>query len=66
MNPNTVTIKESLPIFQACDTLMSEHGNQAYIIPCEPESPFFGILSKRLDTVQTQGGDDFKLFLNKR
>ena len=65
MNPNTVTKRESLPIFQACDTLMSEHGNHSYIIPCEPESPFFGILSKRLDTVQTQGGDDFKLFLNK-
>ena len=66
MNPSTVTIRESLPIFQACDTLMSERGYNSYIIPCEPESPFFGILSKRLDTMKTQGGDDFKLFLNKR
>ena len=66
MNPSTVTIRESLPIFQACDTLMSERGYSSYIIPCEPESPFFGILSKRLDTMKTQGGDNFKLFLNKR
>jgi hypothetical protein len=65
MNPDTVTGRESLPIFQACDALMSEHGNQCYVLPCEPESPFFKILSKRLDTIKTEGGDNFKLFLNK-
>ena len=65
MAPNEVTIRESLPAFQACDTLMTQQGYGSYIIPCEPESPFFNILSKRLDTVQTAGGDDFKLFLNK-
>ena len=65
MDPRSVTIRESLPVFQSCDTLMAHTGCSSYIIPCEPESPFFGILSKRLDTIKTQGGDDFKLFLNK-
>lgn len=65
MNPETSTKKESLPVFQACDTLMSERGYKEYIIPCEPESPFFSLLSKRLDTIKTKGGDNYKLFLNK-
>jgi hypothetical protein len=52
-------------VFQACDTLMTEQGYHSYILPCEPESPYFSLLSKRLNTIQTKEGDDFKLFLNK-
>ena len=65
MNPNTVTVRESLPIFQMCDALMYEHGHDSYIMPCEPESPFYGIISKRFDTIKTHGGDDFKLILKQ-
>lgn len=65
MSPDDIGIKESVPVHQACDTLMTEQGYKSYIIPCEPESPYFSLLSKRLNTIQTKEGDDFKLFLNK-
>ena len=65
MSPEDIGIKESIPIYQACDTLMTQQGYHSYIIPCEPESPYFGLLSKRLNTICTEGGDDFKLFINK-
>ena len=66
MKPNEVTTKESLFIFQGCDTLMADKGYDRYLIPCEPESPFFRLLTRRLETLKTpEGGDDFKLFLNK-
>lgn len=65
MAPEFIKPRESLSVFQACDTLMTEQGYQSYILPCEPESPYFSLLSKRLNTIQTKEGDDFKLFLNK-
>ena len=65
MSPKYICIKESIPIYQSCDTLMTQQGYNSYIIPCEPESPYFGLLSKRLNTICTEAGDDFKLFINK-
>ena len=64
MKPGIQT-RESLIVFQSCDTLMTQQGYDTYVIPCEQESPYYKLLSNKLDHVQSVDGNDWRLFLNK-
>jgi len=57
--------RESLLCFQSCDTLMTQQGYDTYIIPCEQESPYYKLLSNKLDYIPSIEGNDWRLFLNK-
>lgn len=65
MHTEKVGARESLSVFQAMDTLQTEDGVHGYVIPCEPESPYFDILDKRLPRFMGSQGGDWRLFLNK-
>ena len=65
MHTEKVGIRESVSIFQAMDTLMAEDNPGGYVLPCEPESPYFGLMSKRLPYFIGSDGGDWRLFLNK-
>ena len=64
MKPGIQT-RESLIVFQSCDTLMTQQGYNTYVIPCEQESPYYKLLSNKLDHIQSVNGNDWRLFLNK-
>ena len=65
MHTDKIIGRESLAIFQACDTLMTQQGYDTYVLPCEPESPYFKLLSNKLDHFSGTDGGDWRLFLNK-
>tara|TARA_Y100000310_G_scaffold341874_1_gene442672 strand:+ start:546 stop:944 length:399 start_codon:yes stop_codon:yes gene_type:complete len=64
MKPGIQT-RESLLVFQACDTLMTQQGYDTYVIPCEKESSYYKLLSNKLSHIQSKDGNDWRLFLNK-
>ena len=65
MHSEKIRGRESLSIFQSLDTLMTEKGLGTYILPCEFESPYFKLLSNKLEYLSPTSGDDWRLFLNK-
>ena len=66
MNQSKATRRDSLLAFQSLDTLMNNLQLSEYIIPCEPESPYFDLMCSRLPDVHkgTLGGD-WRLFRRK-
>ena len=65
MHTDKIIGRESLALFKACDTLMTQQGYDTYVLPCEPESPYFKLLSNKLDHFSGTDGGDWRLFLNK-
>ena len=60
MHTQKVKVRDSQSIFQTMSALLANDGVVNFILPCEPESPYFPILSKRLFHL-----DDVGLFINK-
>lgn len=56
--------RDSLMLWQSLDTVMSENGFDSYVLPCEPESPYFKLLDERLPRFQGTEGGDWRLFVN--
>jgi hypothetical protein len=65
MHTTKVKGRESLSIFQTMSALLADQGVIDFILPCEPESPYFRYLSKKLNYHRGTEGGDWRLFLNK-
>ena len=69
MNPNKVTNRDSVIVFQSLVTLLNNNKTESYIIPCHPKSSYYPTLSKRvgdgLDIYKGDGNDDWTIFLRK-
>ena len=60
MHTTKVRGRDSLSIFQTMSALLTNEGVTNSILPCQPESPYFHLLSNKLQTL-----GDWKLFINK-
>ena len=57
---------DSLALYQSLDTLMNMNGHHTYVMPCELESPYYKLLSNKLHHLPSVGGNDFRIFINKK
>ena len=64
MHTQRIRHRDSLAIFQAADTLMNQNGYGSYVLPCEPESPYYKLLTNKLMKFSGTEGGDWSLFLN--
>ena len=60
MHTTKVKARDSLSIFQTMSALLANEGVTNSILPCQRESPYFQILSNKLQSL-----GDWKLFINK-
>jgi hypothetical protein len=65
MHTKKVKGRESLSIFQSMSALLANEGINKFVLPCEPESPYFPLLSKKLSHHSGTEGGDWRLFLNE-
>tara|TARA_R100001594_G_scaffold15550_1_gene32564 strand:+ start:1309 stop:1683 length:375 start_codon:yes stop_codon:yes gene_type:complete len=66
MSEKHASRKDSLLAFQSLDTLMTNLNCSEYLIPCEPESPYYDLMNKRLpDAHEGTTGGHWKLFRRK-
>ena len=65
MHTTKVKGRDSLSIFQTMSALIANEGVSKFILPCEPESPYFPFLSKKLSYHSGTEGGDWRLFLNE-
>ena len=65
MHTQRTKVRDSLSLFQTISALLANDGVVNFILPCESESPFFPILSKKLKYFCGVEGDDLRLFINK-
>ena len=65
MHTKKVNGRDSLSIFQSMSTLFANEGIGKFILPCEAESPYFTLLSKKLNYHPGTEGGDWRLFLNE-
>jgi hypothetical protein len=66
MHSKLIKTLDSFAIFQTLDTLMNVRGTPTYVMPCEPESPYYKMLSNKLDHLPSVGGNDFRIFINTK
>ena len=65
MHTKKVKGRESLSIFQSMSALLANEGINKFVLPCEPESPYFTLLSNTLSHHSGTEGGDWRLFLNE-
>ena len=65
MHTQRTKVRDSLSLFQTISALLAQDGVTNFFLPCESESPFFPILSKKLRYFCGKEGDDLRLFYNK-
>ncbi len=65
MHTKKVRGRDSYSVFQAMDALLANEGVHEFVLPCEPESPYFSLLSKKLSHLSGTEGVDWRLFLNE-
>ena len=65
MHTQRMKVRDCKLVFQGMDTLMRQQGTPKYIMPCEPESPFYSLLKNRCDIHPGTDGGDWTLFMNK-
>ena len=65
MHTTKVKGRDSLSIFQTMSALLANEGVIDFILPCEPESPYFHYLSKKLNYHRGTEGGDWRLFINE-
>jgi len=65
MHTTKVKGRDSLSIFQTMSALLANEGVSKFILPCEPESPYFQLLSKKLSYHSGTEGGNWRLFLNE-
>ena len=65
MHTKKVKGRESLSIFQSMSALLANEGVSKFVLPCEPESPYYPFLSKKLSYHPGTEGGDWRLFINE-
>tara|TARA_R100001244_G_scaffold121990_1_gene91651 strand:- start:89 stop:469 length:381 start_codon:yes stop_codon:yes gene_type:complete len=69
MHTTKVNNRDSFLIFQSLDTLMNQNKYESYVLPCHPSSPYYPVLTSRLERGWTEykgdSEDDWKLFIRK-
>ena len=65
MHTQKVKGRDSFSIFQTMSALLANDGVSKFILPCEPESPYFSLLSKKLSHHSGTEGGDWRLFINE-
>ena len=65
MHTKKVKGRESLSIFQSMSALLANEGVSKFVLPCEPESPYYPFLSKKLSYHYGTEGGDWRLFINE-
>jgi len=69
MHSTKVNNRDSFLIFQSLDTLMNQNKYESYVLPCHPSSPYYPVLTSRLERgwIEYKGDseDDWKLFIRK-
>ena len=65
MHTKKIRGRDSYSVFQAMSALLSEEGIYKFVLPCEPESPYFSLLSKKLSHHSGTEGGDWRLFINE-
>ena len=65
MHTKRMRVRDSHYVFQAISTLLANEGIHKFILPCEPESPYFSLMSNRLDYHPGTEGGDWRLFINE-
>ena len=65
MHTQKVKGRDSFSIFQTMGALLANDGVSKFILPCEPESPYFSLLSKKLSYHSGTEGGDWRLFINE-
>ena len=65
MHTKKVKGRESLSIFQSMSALLANEGVSKFVLPCEPESPYYPFLSKKLSYHSGTEGGDWRLFINE-
>ena len=65
MHTKRMRVRDSHYVFQAISTLLANEGVHKFILPCEPESSYFSLLSNRLDYHPGTEGGDWRLFINE-
>ena len=65
MHTQKVKGRDSFSIFQTLSALLANDGVSKFILPCEPESPYFSLLSKKLSHHSGTEGGDWRLFINE-
>ena len=64
MHTQKIKGRDSFSIFQIINALLSNDGVSKFVLPCEPESPYFSLLSKKLNHHSGTEGGDWRLFIN--
>ena len=65
MHTTKVKGRDSLSIFQTMSALLANEGVKDFVLPCEPKSPYFPSLTKKLGYHCGTEGADWKLFIHK-
>ena len=65
MHTKKVRGRDSYSVFQAMDALLANEGVHKFVLPCEHESPYFSLLSKKLSYHPGTEGGDWRLFINE-
>ena len=65
MHTQKVKGRDSFSIFQIMSALLANDGVSKFILPCEPESAYFSLLSKKLSHHSGTEGGDWRLFINE-
>ena len=65
MHTQKIKGRDSFSIFQIINALLSNDGVSKFVLPCEPESPYFSLLSKKLNHHSGTEGRDWRLFINE-
>ena len=65
MHTKKIRGRDSYSVFQAMSALLANEGIHKFVLPCELESPYFSLLSKKLNYHPGTEGGDWRLFLNE-
>lgn len=65
MHTKKVKSRDSRYVFHAMGALLANDGVSKFVLPCEPESPYYSILNKTLDHFPGTEGGDWRLFINE-
>ena len=65
MHTKKIRGRDSYSVFQAMSALLANEGIYKFVLPCELESPYFSLLSKKLNYHPGTEGGDLRLFLNE-
>ena len=65
MHTKKIRGRDSYSVFQAMSSMLANDGVDKFVLPCELESPYFPLLSNKLNYHAGTDGGDWRLFLNE-